>query len=218
MATKHTEPNDKQGHTEEQQYRKDQLDVMRDQVSKARVLNWISGIGAGIAILALIGLVITACLLSEQNRISKTASDRAYRPYIGVNGIERVYGNATRPMKVTQNPTPETTVMDFKVNMKNFGPVPGVNYTVDWKVSVGDEHKVSPTIPNRPTTVFPGQDVYVTGQIGLKDYPYVALGEKLLVIEITIKYDGPTGPSEICNKQQYNPNNNAFFDLGACSP
>lgn len=59
-------PDDKNRYTEEKQYRADQLDIMRQQVGLGWWLNVISGIGGGIAFLALLALCYNAYVVQQQ--------------------------------------------------------------------------------------------------------------------------------------------------------
>ncbi len=39
---------------------------------------------------------------------------------------------------------------------------------------------------------------------------------KPLVIKITVEYDGPSGHYKECEKNQFDPDVNGFFNLGSC--
>ena len=76
--------------------------------------------------------------------------------------------------------------------------------------------KTEKSIPDRPSTLFPNQSVFLTGKIGRLDYPMVMNGTKPLMLEIFGSYDGPSGHYEYYEKEQFAPNYNAFFNLGEC--
>jgi hypothetical protein len=201
-------PEDEKRDIEEQDYRNKQLNY-------AKWLNWISAGGAIIAFLALIGLGVNAIIIKlqwdamrESNRINQTANEIAYRPYVGVNAI--ILDLFPKPPKTANN-------FVFAPEIKNFGPVPAINYTADWKVFL-DGHEIHGNkIPDNPMTIFPGQSTYLNGQIGTENYKSVMSEEKQLVIELTVEYDGPKGHYKECEKHQFVAHANHFANLGACN-
>lgn len=195
----------------EEQYRKRQLRL-------SRTLNVISGIGAGIAFMALLGVWYYACLTRQANVINKRADDLAYRPYVGAGGLFAKCGfkDMNGNTHLSQSLVKACTFLDFTAEIKNFGPVPATNYTARWRVFVGGIERRGSGIPDKPTTLFPGEALYLTGQIGTNDYPSVISGEKNLICEITIQYEGPNGHHTNCSKHAYSPRTNAFLNLGAC--
>jgi hypothetical protein len=75
-------PDDEKRNADEQAYRKKQLD-------SATILNWISGAGAAIALLALVGLILNAWIIHQQlqvmvdsNKISRTANIVSQRAFV----------------------------------------------------------------------------------------------------------------------------------------
>ena len=211
-------PDDKNRYTEEQNYRKKQL-------SMAKWLNIISAFGGGIALAALIALIYYAHItkgqwkaMQESNRINKLSSELAYRPYIGEEGISVAYPekDAKGEWQLNRLQNSKTTIMDFTAQIKNFGPVPGRNHISEWRIFLGDDEIHGKKIPDTPSTLFPGQIVSLTAQVGKKDLDAIILG-KDLVIEVTSEYDGPSGHYKECIKSQYVPGFHGFFSLGACT-
>lgn len=156
--------------------------------------------------------------LTAANQINKTAFDRAYRPYIGVNGAQGTYAwkDKNGNWHLNDIRIPQARILSIRVEMKNFGPVPGSNFVARWKVFVGGVEQKQPPAQTRPSTFFPGQTRYLSGEIGTTDFPEVVSGRKSLYCEITIEYDGPTGHYQECNKEQYSPDTVGFADLGPC--
>lgn len=209
-------PDDEKKYSEDKQYRNDQIDA-------ARRLNNISGIGAGIAGAALLALVVNACMVHRQlvaakqaNTISKTASDLAYRPYVGINDIVIAFvpHKVKSLNQITAMPTPETTVFDYRAELKNFGPVPGSNFRGSWRIFLSGVEQTSSGYPDMPATIFPGQSKFLSGQIGHNDYPALQRGEKVLILEISVDYTGPSGEYHYCEKERYAPEYRAFLSLG----
>ncbi|MGH9776458.1 MAG: hypothetical protein ACRD50_16120 [Candidatus Acidiferrales bacterium] len=123
----------------------------------------------------LFAVIYYACIASntlnallESNRINKSAFDRAYRPYIGVNAILTSYGyqDSSGVTQRSEAHTPKSTFLDFKAQIKNFGLVPGTNSSGSWRVFVGDTELGVTTLPNKPSTTFPNELLWLTGEIG----------------------------------------------------
>jgi hypothetical protein len=210
------DPEEKGRYTDEQQYRKKQIDA-------AIWLNRISAIGAAIAFLALLALIWYANIsqgqldgIHESNRINKSSSDLAYRPYIGVSNIEVLFTplNVKNFKQVSQVPTDETKALSFKVDIKNFGPVPGTDFKDKMIFLVNGITVPGRGVPDSTFTMFPGQEVGIVGSIGTNDYPAVQHGDKVLEVETTVEYTGPTGKYKYCETARYEPNVNGFLRLG----
>lgn len=208
-------PDDKNKYAEEKQYRTDQLDVARRQVGLARWLNIISGVAGAIAFLAFVAFLYYAGLVRETNKIAKTASDLGNRPYIGIDQIV-VRFSQTGTSETTDMPTAKTDALNITAQIKNFGPVPGVNYTAKWKMFLGNKEVRAIKVPDTPFTLFPTQVMSLGAKTYGSEYRAVAKGEVPLTIEVTITYDGPTGHTEECDKAQYLPEASRFARLGPC--
>jgi hypothetical protein len=146
--------------------------------------------------------------MRESNSINKTAFDRAYRPYIGCDGI-----NATFYPKAG----PQATDMYFRAGIKNFGPVPGTDFIATWEVFF-DGHPIVgvPKIPDSPYTLFPGQYAFLEARVGSENFRAFISGTKSLVIKVKEEYSGPQGHQKDCQKYQFIPIVNQFATLGAC--
>lgn len=177
-------------------------------------------------LLVVIGLFVFICLSAWQSclttrlvALSQRTFDISQRPYIGVSNISRSF---TRKLPNGQeiavdSPDSDTHALNFTIEIKNFGPAPGVNYQGHWGVFVGGvEQKGLSSQPNSPFTLFPGESSYMTGQIGPDDYARVMNGNKKLIIQLIVQYDGPSSPYEECTEHQFRPDTKAFFALGPC--
>ena len=87
------------------------------------------------------GLILLYTLFSGwQVKIAKDTFTATNRPYVGVNTIAVSYGSydSTGRAKFEQTPTRESEIaaMSARAEIKNFGPVPGVNFHVLVKVFI----------------------------------------------------------------------------------
>ena len=115
----------------------------------------------------------------------------------------------------SQARTEETTNLNIIVEVKNFGLVPGINYFQNWDMFVDGVLQPGHKVPDRPTTIFPGQSFHYVGIIGKRqDYLGIMNGKKILTFEVVVEYDGPGAHYKECNKQQYVPELSAFVNLG----
>jgi hypothetical protein len=209
-------------HPDQKQRDADESAYRQTQITQARQLNRVSSVGTGIAFLALIGLVVNAVIVHQQlsaardaNGISQTATDRAYRPYIGTDHIqtEALYTGSKAPPKFGSN----ANNFRFEAVIKNFGPVPGTKYTGRWEVFLDGQKVQGHEIPDTPFTLFPGQTTYLEGSVGTENFKPTMGGVKTLVIQVTVEYDGPTGHDKECQKHQFIPRAHEFAALGACN-
>jgi hypothetical protein len=191
-------PDDEKRYAAEQADRTDQLRIARRQADLSRWLNIISGIGGGIAFFALVALIINASLVHQQikaagraNEISKNASDLQNRPYVGIAGLNAVHFwiNKSKKAQFGVVPTQNAEAIRFKVFIKNFGPVPGLNYFNTTKVFVGDEVIEKVQGSSNPTTIYPTESLDVVASFGPPHYKMVMGGEKRLAVEVMIEYD-----------------------------
>jgi hypothetical protein len=155
------------------------------------------------------------------NQRSADAAQAANRPYVGVEGVDTSYVDKDAKKDgtaiVTATQTKTSNQFLFHARVKNYGPVPGTNFNVGWKVWLGgDEQKIT-GIPHAPQTIYPTEDVILSGKIGTADFPALMRGDKILVLKVTVVYDGPGGTYTECDTQQFAPANNGFLNLGKCS-
>jgi hypothetical protein len=163
------------------------------------------------------GLILLYTLFSGwQVKIARDTFNAANRPYVGVGGVgvNHIGKNASGEIVVSQTRTKETVALNVTPQIKNFGLVPGTNFFGKWRVFIAGVEQPHWEIPNRPTTIFPTQTIYITGQVRPPEYPGVMSGEKVLAFEMTIEYDGPSSHYKECNRFQYDPPTNSFFNLG----
>jgi hypothetical protein len=148
--------------------------------------------------------------------IANKTFEAANRPYVGVSKID-VAPVEIRPTVAPNTNQPQTTepnMLFFHVEIKNFGPVPGTNFLVRWRILLSGINQPFDKIPELPSTIFPTQPVSLFGHAGRRDYPAIMSGEKTLAVEVTIEYEGPSGHYKECSKHQYDSRFNAFLDLG----
>lgn len=151
-----------------------------------------------------------------QVKIAKDTFNAANRPYIGIDRIDMISskrGDDGKFYPVNQN-NPSANAFEFRIFIKNFGPVPGTNYRGEWEAFVGGVANKGKDISFNPTTIFPGQTIYMSGQGSGSYYSDVMLGTKSLVIEVKLEYDGPSGHYKECVKSQYIPELRVFGSIG----
>jgi hypothetical protein len=115
-------------------------------------------------------------------------------------------------------PVDEAIGMDFNAEVRNFGPVPGLNFKPEWRIFVNGVELANQHVPSTPTTLYPTQSVTFRGGFRQEKFRRIANGTDILEVEVTISYDGPTGsyPTD-CAKMRYENTLNAFFNLGNCT-
>lgn len=144
---------------------------------------------------------------SATNRLADT-SQRVFtvsnRPYIGL---------ADWYVSVR----PDIQKMDFNAIVKNFGSVPGTDFTMDWDFFIdGVRRPHEPKVHDVPSTMFPGQDKRLIGTFVGPDYEAISSGKKTLDVIVYGSYRGPRGRYTFCGKSHYYPPAKTFFDLGSC--
>ena len=140
----------------------------------------------------------------------------ANRPSVGIDTIDvRYRGISKEGVVLSPNYFAQAMDMDFYVAIKNLGPVPAENYLATWKILVaGAEQPVDKRA--LPTPIFPGSTKKLAGHLGEKEYADVVHSAKSLVLDITIRYDGPVANQhyEYCQREEFAPYLNGFIDLG----
>jgi len=155
----------------------------------------------------------------DANKISKTSSELAYRPYVGAEGAVAKYQwmDAHGELHVSDTRTKEANQLIVAAGIKNFGPVPGINFMPHWRLFLNGIEIEGQKGPDTPHTIFPGQSVSFLARLGTTDFPHIMDGTKILAVEITIIYDGPSGHYEDCGRHQFDRLTSKFMDLGACT-
>ncbi len=156
----------------------------------------------------------------EAHRQAESAQ-ASNRPYVGFSGMGLSYIDKDRRPDGTliqsQFPTKTSVSLAIQGKIKNYGPLPGLNFRGDWKVIVGGVEQKGSKIPDTASTIYPTQEIILPGTIGTNDYGPIMRGEKALIVQVNVAYDGPAGHYGECKKQQFAPDVNGFFDLGNCS-
>ena len=174
--------------------------------------------------LTLIAVVWYACIargqlngILDSNKINRATYEAADRPYIGVSGISIFYApaNATSPDQVSQSPQKDTKIMPIRVEIKNFGPVPGTDFDSTLRGFLNGVEIKGSVVPHRAATIFPGQIIGMPATVGSRDYPLIRSGKKKFEIEVTVEYNRPTGHEKYCERDQYIPDLRSFISLGS---
>jgi len=159
--------------------------------------------------------------IRETNGIARDTFNAANRPYVGPNAVQVVFvgqdgqGNLIR----IDHPTKQTTNMDYRVEIKNFGTIPASHCRIDWRIFFdGVEQPKVKQVPASPVTLYPTGTQYLAGVIGSeKDYEGIVItGNEILTIETTVSYEWPKNQDGECTKHQYDRDMHGFMYLGKC--
>ena len=172
--------------------------------------------------------IVTACLVFIYTGIAayqlKTARDTfnaSNRPYIGIDASTMIHFLKSDSGEWVQapdgRPNSKTERMAWQIQVKNFGPVPGINYREMPRVFLdGVEKPAALDIHGNRATVFPGQVVLYGGSASGDTYQRIMNGKSVLLLEIAIEYDGPHGHTKYCERREYYPVSNGFYMPGEC--
>jgi hypothetical protein len=158
-------------------------------------------------------------LTSKIVKISQKTFDTSQRPYIGASAIDTRYlsKDSKGVIKLSQEPIKDPLGIDVRVEIKNFGPVPGSDFDAHWRWFFDDKEVFDKgRLPSTPSTLYPGQPTYLTGQVLNPEFGMLSRGTSKLVVEVTVNYDGPNGHFYECSRHQYSADINGFFGLGKC--
>jgi hypothetical protein len=136
-------------------------------------------------------------------RISQKTYEVSERPYIGVEQFDAIfiYVDKNGEPQASQNPRPDAIAYKWSARIKNFGPVPGTNFTTSMRVFWnGQETILVDRLTNTATTFFPSEETSVKGMVPQKLVQSLMSQTRHLETEITIDYDTPTGHDHSCIK------------------
>lgn len=151
----------------------------------------------------------------------QTAQDTyrvSQRPYIGGTGIvvTHVWHDAAKQPHPSSVWTDQTTEMTFTGGAKNYGPLPGRDSAVTWRIFHDGQEEPLHGVPDTPTTVYPGQQVGLIGRVFGDDYQRIIHGTETLDIELSVSYDGPIEHYFECQRYEYHNSIDGFINLGSC--
>jgi hypothetical protein len=106
--------------------------------------------------------------------------------------------------------------MNFRVPIKNFGPVPALNFVDHLRTFIGEQEILIETPVSPIGRMFPTETLDSSGTIESSNYVLVMSRAKRLATEITIEYDWPNGHEKYCTRAEYEPLIDAFEEVGAC--
>jgi hypothetical protein len=115
--------------------------------------------------------------------------------------------------------------LSVTVAIKNFGTTPAYEFSPRWDLYLnGIKQRADDRIPDKPSILFPGQFVALTGTFVKPTYDALEARTMILVIYVTVSYAGPVENYHTCQKYRYapqyapsdNPRAGLFIGLGAC--
>lgn len=189
---------------------------------KARSYRSFNAFVSGLTLLAVIvyaGLTAWQAYLTNQIvTLTRQDFEASNRPYVGTEeiGINYLEHGANGAIVPTPTATPKTLEMVLNPAIKNFGPVPGKNFTARWRTFVGDERIPMRSLKDNPSTIYPTETVHLGGSIDAAHLKDILAEKKRLIIYLTISYDGPSGQHQECQMHQFDPVLNSFLDSGPC--
>lgn len=165
--------------------------------------------------------IATNNLASQAKRsadIARDAFKASNRPYVGVGTIIIKYLSADVSGVITfyDRPVRQAVNMDFSIETKNYGTVPALEFEGEWKVWFDGIEVPGSKVPDRPSTLFPGQSIFTADQIGTDKYADMIASRKILEFEANISYRDASARYSECSRHRFAPNVNGFMDLGAC--
>jgi hypothetical protein len=155
-----------------------------------------------------------ACTTQKIANLTKKTYETSQRPYIGVNGIAARFD--FRPNDKIRNPK-DAIGLQFQCEIKNFGPVPGTNFSASWKIFFNGQEQPGEKIPDTPSTLYPTETANFGGAANEAELQSIRARATILESEVNVEYDGPTGHTSECVKYRYEPSINVFFNLGKCT-
>jgi hypothetical protein len=146
-------------------------------------------------------------------------SQRSSRPFVGIDGFSIGHGFKDKDGKMkTVAPGPEATGMDFQVRIKNFGPLPAINFTGTWKMFLDGVQQPGIRLPQEPETLNPTEVIHLQAGIVEPHYHEIMSRSKVLTLNIAISYGGPEGHYQECTVTRYEAEVNSFVTTGPCPP
>lgn len=173
-------------------------------------ITW-SNVVVALATVANVG--VSACLYIATNQsvaISRDVFQSTNRPYVGVDEI-----------KVT--PDPQTKLITWSIQLKNFGTVPAYNSISDLSMKENGKAIQMLSVPSKPITMFPGNVSLMGGTSGPQIYDDIMMSRRIVTMKFKALYKGPEGPNQQtythCEEYRYEPlaTTTAMISIGTCS-
>ncbi len=150
-------------------------------------------------------------------KVARDIYNAANRPYVGVASLVptfMVLGPADT--KESVKTIEEATFMRVSATYKNFGTVPAANFTIRYQPLVDGKPLGGVGIPAKPSTLFPTEEKYLSGEIDPETFGAIRNGTKTLDIDIQIDYDWPASKGEhTCSRYQLITPEGVFARLGS---
>lgn len=88
----------------------------------------------------------------DLNKITRDSSNLEHRPYIGVSSVEaaNLFVGPDGATMTSARPNKKTVALEFAVIIKNFGPIPGTNYSSHIRTFYGNSEIPKPKFQTRP--------------------------------------------------------------------
>jgi hypothetical protein len=155
-----------------------------------------------------VGICVALIYAGQLNQMIKQTriAQNSNRPFVGVSGIGIVHQRYDPTDKLwhgEMRPTPKTTYLTDTVTIKNFGPLPALNFKVHRSIYIDNVEEPSKGAPNVASTLNPSGEVLMEGFIGSNHYQDVIDGKSVMTLRIEFSYDGPEERYAECTIYRY---------------
>jgi hypothetical protein len=163
---------------------------------------------------------LTLWQASLTNRLLKTAQDTYAaidRPYVGMNLVNVTPSTKDAkgsPAKAGKSPRVEVTGITYQVEIKNFGSVIGEDFRQRFEVRINGQEVLAKRISDTASEIFPGESVYVFGQVSGDPLKLVVQGKSILQFDLSADYAYGGKQYHYCERAQFIPNPVEFVKLG----
>ncbi|HUQ15692.1 MAG TPA: hypothetical protein VM094_06525 [Gemmatimonadales bacterium] len=160
---------------------------------------------AVIAGAALVNLLVSAGLFWATYRTATIAQQvflAAHRPYVGISSLDLVPDTSKHTLTMT-------------AVLKNYGTAPAEEFDSRYEPFLNGVREPTGGVPDKPSTLFPGQMTKLTGLMREPSYSQISEGTATLEIIFRVSYKGPGNkPYSYNEKQRYDRAVGAFMNLG----
>ena len=167
----------------------------------------VTGSNVVIAFATVVNLGVSAGLwlsTRESVDVARQVFEAANRPYVGLESVGIIDDADKKTLSLTGV-------------VKNFGTVQAEKAEVKWELLLNRIVQPSEGVPSKPFTLFPGGKTHLAAQVGPYIYEQVMKGQTTLMFILRASYNGPGDKTyQYCVNERYDPNFNAFMDLGDC--
>jgi hypothetical protein len=145
-------------------------------------------------------------------------AQRSSRPFVGVDSflVSFHWQDEKGTYQTSANRVPQATRMDFSAAIKNFGPMPAMNFNTDFHMFVDGNQVPETRFEQQSETLFQSQIVHLYGGFQGSAYQEIMQGSRILAVNLQTSYDGPEGHYDECDSYRFVPETSSFSETGRC--